>query len=312
MKIKKLLGQLADLPHEAEEEAKSVSELRSQIKSLKIELKKAQGAQKTETKTVEKLVLKASQLKQLEALLKKAEKAGGEFHALDQRLASVLDSFGKTVGNWQSVISFLNLSIRTARDPVPAIPKANPKMDQLAAVSLRKRNEAHPPRKLVPKPVEASESQTELPPGEAAILRALIQFPDGLRREQLSVLTTYKLSTRNAYISRLKDRGLVDSKGSLVVVTEEGKAFMPDAEPLPTGEALREHWYRELPEGECAVLRLLVNNYPNAVNRDYIDEVTEFKLSTRNAYLSRLTAKQLVISEGRGEVKASPTLFDSD
>lgn len=152
--------------------------------------------------------------------------------------------------------------------------------------------------------------ETALPVGEAATLRALIQFPDGLRREQLTVLTAYKRSTRDAYVARLREKGFVDARGDLVVATQEGFDAMPGAEPLPTGEALREFWDRELPAGERQVLALLCEHYPNAIERGAIDEPTGFKRSTRDAYLSRLAAKQLVVEAGRGLVQASPNLFE--
>lgn len=149
-----------------------------------------------------------------------------------------------------------------------------------------------------------------LPVGEASTLRALIQFPDGLRREQLTVLTGYKRSTRDAYIARLRERGYVEIDSDRVRVIEAGRGAMPDAEPLPTGRALREWWDRELPSGERAVLAMLCDQFPARVQRTAVEEATGFKRSTRDAYISRLVAKQLVEDVGRGEVKASDTLFE--
>ena len=94
--------------------------------------------------------------------------------------------------------------------------------------------------------------------------------------------------------------------------TETGIAAMPDAEPLPTGDALRDYWYRELPDGERNVLQKLVEAYPDAVERTMLDEQTGYARSSRDAYLSRLRAKQLVVDIGRGAVKASETLFEVD
>ena len=62
-----------------------------------------------------------------------------------------------------------------------------------------------------------------LPPGELATLTACIQFPEGLRREQLTVLTQYKRSSRDAYIQRLREKGLVESAGDMVKATDKGR-----------------------------------------------------------------------------------------
>lgn len=151
---------------------------------------------------------------------------------------------------------------------------------------------------------------SDLPKGEVATLSALIQFPDGLRREQLTILTTYKRSTRDAYIYRLRERGYVEESGGLIVATDAGRAALPNAEPLPTGEALQNHWLSILPEGEKRILSTLIACYPEAIGRDSLDEATGFKRSTRDAYLHRLAAKQLVIEPARGQIQASENLFD--
>jgi hypothetical protein len=149
-----------------------------------------------------------------------------------------------------------------------------------------------------------------LPVGEAATLRALIQYPDGLRREQLTVLTGYKRSTRDAYIQRLREKGFCDTNGERVIVTQAGVDAMPDAEPLPTGEALQQWWLPRLPMGEGVVLEELIKRYPDVMQRDEITDKTGYKRSTRDAYLQRLEAKQLVVDLGRSSVKASDTLFE--
>ena len=147
-----------------------------------------------------------------------------------------------------------------------------------------------------------------LPKGEAAILAACIQFPDGLRRDQLTVLTGYKRSTRDAYIQRLGEKGYVEP-GDLIRATVEGRQALPDAQPLPTGEDLQTYWFQRLPEGEGKILRVLVERHPHPVQRDELTEVTGYKRSTRDAYLQRLAAKQLVADASRGEVRASEDLF---
>lgn len=148
-----------------------------------------------------------------------------------------------------------------------------------------------------------------LPIGEQKTLGACIQYPDGLLRNQLTVLTGYKRSTRDAYIARLREKGLVEPSGDLVLATDAGVAALPHFEPLPVGQALQDWWRARLPQGELAVLNVLIQYHPNGIDRGLIDEATGFKRSTRDAYLSRLAAKQLVEDAGRGEVRASDELF---
>lgn len=156
---------------------------------------------------------------------------------------------------------------------------------------------------------QIKENGTRLPIGEEKILRALIQFQTGLRREQLTVLTGYKRSSRDAYISRLREKGYVGATpDGLIGRTASGKDALPNAVPLPTGVELQEYRMAELPIGEQKILEVLINRYPNRVSRDELSEITKYKRSSRDAYLSRLRAKEL-IEDGGGDIRASENLF---
>lgn len=147
-----------------------------------------------------------------------------------------------------------------------------------------------------------------LPIGETAILVAAAQF-DGVNRDQLSVLTGYKRSSRDAYIQRLREKGLVEVNGQTVTPTPDGLASLPsDYAPLPTGRALQDYWLGRLPEGEKRILSALIDAFPNAVDRASLDSATGYKRSSRDAYLQRMKAKRLVEIDGPA-VRASDNLF---
>lgn len=143
--------------------------------------------------------------------------------------------------------------------------------------------------------------------GETTILTAAAQHSDGVTREQLTVLTGYKRSSRDTYIQRLRAAGYVDQQGELLMATDAGMAALgPTFEPLPTGPALRDHWLGRLPAGEKKILEALIDVHPSAVDRGALD--VGFKRSSRDTYIQRLAARQLVKVE-RGEVRASDNLF---
>ena len=149
-----------------------------------------------------------------------------------------------------------------------------------------------------------------LPVGEKAILIVVAQNEDGATKDQLTVMTGYKRSSRDAYIQRLRTRGYISEQGGRVFPTQEGiDALGSDYEPLPTGEALQEYWLTRLPEGEKRMLEILIQNGGDAVDRETLSDVTEYKRSSRDAYLQRLSSRKLVESVGRGEVRAAPLLF---
>jgi hypothetical protein len=65
----------------------------------------------------------------------------------------------------------------------------------------------------------------------------------------------------------------------------------------------------KLTGGERVLLEELVTVYPRAVARDELGETTEYARSSRNTYLQRLSAREL-IEAAQGMVRASPMLFD--
>lgn len=169
-------------------------------------------------------------------------------------------------------------------------------------------------KQLLHKPLsdrKPPQNNGNLPEGERKILIALAQYPKGCSRDQLSILTGYKRSSRDTYIQRLRGRGLADQEGSLVVATDDGiDALGNDFEPFPTGAALQTYWLDRLPEGERKVLEVILIAYPRAVAREEIDEETGYRRSSRDTYIQRLRARKLVEVAGRAEVKANSELFD--
>lgn len=149
----------------------------------------------------------------------------------------------------------------------------------------------------------------KLPPGERAVLTVCGQYPAGATREQLSILTGYKRSSRDSYIQRLKERGLVIAEpGGPVVITLRGRESLgDDFEPLPTGKALQEYWLERLPPGEKAILDTLLQH--GDCDRDYISAQTGYKRSSRDSYIQRLKARQLIVLE-HGVVRANDILFE--
>lgn len=156
----------------------------------------------------------------------------------------------------------------------------------------------------------APHSTSKMSPGELKILTAAGQYPSGITKTHLTILTGYKRSSRNTYISRLVNRGLVESAGESITITQAGVRELGDNyDPLPTGRALRDRLLNELPTGEKAILQELIKVYPGGLTRDNISEVTGYLRSSRNTYLSRMTAREIIEVNGQAVV-ASRVLFE--
>jgi hypothetical protein len=161
-----------------------------------------------------------------------------------------------------------------------------------------------------PTSTAANASNGTLPAGEKKVLCAIAQYPNGAERDQLSVLTSYKRSSRDAYIQRLREKGFVQVSGNSLIATQEGiDALGNDYEPLPVGEELQQYWLGKLPEGERKILAILLQAGGDPVDRERLSELTDYKRSSRDAYIQRLTARRIVQPIGRGEVQAVKELF---
>ena len=275
--------------------AEDPRELRKRVAALEAELRALRAAPAPKPVHIERPVLSRE-----------------DRHALE-RAQSVVQAFSERMQQVLSALSTAPLEQVTA--PGAAGPKRTPAAPATAQESQRRGVNGRPDPERLARFAEVQSARAQpsggaLPDGERRVLIAVAQHAEGVSREQLSILTGYKRSTRDAYVQRLRTRGLLAEQHGQLVATAEGLAQLGgDFEPLPTGAALLLHWLKRLPEGERAVLAFVADRYPAHVARDEISEATAYKRSTRDAYLQRLAARRLLAS-ARDGVVASPSLFD--
>jgi hypothetical protein len=153
-------------------------------------------------------------------------------------------------------------------------------------------------------------SETPLGAGEYKVLVAISQHSNGVTRQQLTILTGYKRSTRNTYLQRLKQRGFINEDTERITATDNGRETLGNnLEPLPIGADLRQYLLTSLPIGERKILELLIESYPDSVSREQITEYTDYAQSSRNAYLQRMKAREIIESDG-SRIRASDELFN--
>lgn len=148
----------------------------------------------------------------------------------------------------------------------------------------------------------------KLGPGERLILSYIAQQP--MTREHISVAAGYKKTSRDVYLRRLAAAGLIEADADRFKATRAGvTALGPDYEKLPRGRALFDYWMRKLPEGEAKILKLIAQ-YPGGVDREKISAVTGYKKTSRDVYIRRLRARQLVGYTSDGRICLSPVLTE--
>jgi hypothetical protein len=149
--------------------------------------------------------------------------------------------------------------------------------------------------------------------GLRRILIALAQYPQGRSARQVGILAglSSKSGSFNTYLSKGRSSGWIDGDRVLLRITDAGLAALGDFEPLPRGEDLIHYWLNELGAGGASrILRVLVARYPRSLSKQAVGEAAELSHGSGsfNTYLSKLRTLELI--EGRGELKASDTLFE--
>lgn len=300
-KVRAMLAQLQDLPKEAEEEARTIADLERQLQETRGKLRRAEKA--GGDRVVEKPVVDERAIARAVAV---ATRRGDEQRAtlarelvrLARAVSKQADDMAASVEGLRSLAQRAEATLLADGAPAP-VTETLPAAPRPVAVS-------RPAPRVAQTSVDSS-----LGKGERAVLTAVAQHDDGVDREQLSVLTGYKRSSRDTYLQRLQANGMVEIAGGTIRATDAGlDALGADFEPLPTGDELRDYWLDRLTGGERAILEVLIAAYPDAVSRDEISDRTEYKRSSRDTYLQRLAARKLVTTAGRAAVRASDNLFD--
>jgi len=293
-KIKSVLKQLEDLPQEAEKEAQTIKQLQTEIRQLR-----------NQPRHNPDLPMGVSQWRNHGEKFGYAKFFETEKALMENRIKGLVQVLTH-IWKWQTDFPSkdVNLILSAKINPPPKPVFIEPKRE-------RKYPERFPGKGVPISQIlrEDAEQQKEMGIGERKILIAVAQH-DGATREHLTVMTGYKRSSRDAYIQRLQAKGFVRAGNGKINPTSEGiEALGEGYEPLPIGTELQEHLMRTLPEGEKKILGLLIANYPEAVDRERLSDETGYQRSSRDAYIQRLSARQLVEQEGRGMVKASDKLF---
>lgn len=258
--------------HLAEAQANDPAQLRRRVAELEKHLKGS--APQIKTERIEVALLKESDIKRLEVVAERLHKI-----ADSALLAST------------EIVSSIRQRQREAR-PIPA----DTRPMRLARLE---------------RPVPTSHGDVPLGSGERKILTAIAQHPEGVTREQLTVLTGYKRSSRDTYLQRLSARNFINTDRDRLQVTEDGIATLgSDFSPLPTGSELCQYWLNRLKSGERAVYECAIESYPDSISREAIDEKTGYKRSSRDTYIQRIQARRLITVDRNG-IRASDHLFDA-
>lgn len=178
------------------------------------------------------------------------------------------------------------------------------------------RAERRAARELPPAPRDATPDGDGPTGPQLKLLSVLAQYPEGLDKVRLAVLLSQSHGGGgfNNNLGRLRSQGWV-TKGEPIIITKAGLKFGP-FEGLPTGRELLQHWLQKLGKCEGAILRTLVEVYPQPLPKDRIaDRAARYNNGKPyepngggfNNALGKLRTLQL-ITRGQ-DISASENLF---
>jgi hypothetical protein len=290
---------------------KTIAELRKQLGSKQVVTVSNQVVSKP-PKVIERLVLKDAQIARFEKAIERVgelqtgftPKLLAVYEPLTAACADILTAIRRTHATQAAAVHARVVRESGAhsgrRGEIPSARRAPVVPQARRDVDVRGRELA----------AGAAADNGYLPPGEKATLIAAAQYADGVNRKRLGVLTGYKRSSRNTYVQRLQAMGYVVAEGDLIRATDAGiTALGADYKRLPTGEELQQYWLARLTGGERAILEATIAAYPQSVDREALSETTGYTRSSRNTYIQRLQARQL-LGKGGGPITASAVLFD--
>lgn len=201
-------------------------------------------------------------------------------------LAESVQRLAGQVGDLAADVQLLRLQLSVRSTPVQATARAAPRQ---------------------PGP----STDTTISKAGRSILAALAQYPDGRTKTQVALLTGY--SSRgggfNNAISALRSAGLLEGTQSALRITDAGLAA-GDWEPLPTGDALFQHWLGQLGKAAREILEAVRSAYPAGLTKDELGLRTGYSHTGGgfNNALSRLRTLELI--EGSGELRMTDALAE--
>jgi hypothetical protein len=158
--------------------------------------------------------------------------------------------------------------------------------------------------------------------GARAALSVLAQFPDGVTRRKLGILSHYApsgSSMRGILADCRKNDWVEDLQDGTIRATPAGLQALGSYVPLPTGSALCAYWINELPDCPSRFLRALVAAYPQGLSKAALQAATEADGlgqpyvaagSSMRGGLAHLRGLDLVDDVG-DSIVASSDLFDA-
>ena len=257
-KIKAVLAQLAEIPREAEEKARTIADLKKQVVSLKNDLAAARRSQQSaapaDPGTIDRAISKAVTARDREwrESIRSVQSASMESAKLTRRLGAIWQDV--KIGEPPPVAKVLAAG---AAAPSTDIPPRN-----IPAVHIPARQEREPRR--------SAESNGNVSSAQHRILTAIAEW-EALGRRQIAKTTLAVMagvsSTSSGYannLGALRSAGYIDyPQGGFVALTDKGRNEVPAADPPGSPAEMLDRCKRQVSGSQARILEVLASRYPD-------------------------------------------------
>jgi hypothetical protein len=297
-KIIKILSQLTDLPKQAAEEARTIDELQKQVKSLKVDLKKATAdapAPVVDTKRTTELEDRVRRLSESNAQflrdIKNRIERSKDILRFSRGVSATLEGLVKdfklieerslpNIADPDSKVAALLPVLGKPVTPVPSAP------------TMRK--------PFVARPAPRNDSAPTIGSGKMRMLKAAKALhPKPISRFLLAFLGNMKPTsgTFSNYISELTQGGLLEKVGDgSFRITDQGLEEAGDVSNVPTDpEEVIVWWEQQFHAGAARILRYLFDAGGQTISRADVAAAVEMTMSgTFSNYISMLKCSGLI------------------
>lgn len=292
--IKKVLGELADLPQEAEKEAKTVAELKkenTELKRLNTNLLKT-PFQKDLTKEEIQEIARPFLFAQSKA-----------WHAEALKFNNTIKKVQMDISRALTTLPVIDLD----KIPSQVVYKTSKVLEKPVNIRVEKKTE----------PLVSSDEQVENKPltgGALRMLQVLVsRYPIKLTKSQLGTFSKMKPTsgTFGTYISLLKTQGLIEIDGDLYSASDLGIERSGETpNPPQTTEENIEMWKKNLSGKTLTMFEIIINHHPSGITKELLGEMLPMSHTsgTFGTYLSILRANKLINVSGN-EITLSDNLF---
>jgi len=258
--VKKVLGKLADLPQEAEDQLNTLNDHKQKITELKREVAKATR----ENPPPDPEALERAEQKGFTNAERQYKNSQKIIEAQVVKLKSILQKVN-TMSN--SIEDIKQIEIK----PLVVTEYTGSTINMIAK---------KPIQKYQPVTKDDVIDETELSNSETKVLRAIVQKTDHqATRKQTALMVGYspKSGSYKNICSHLRSLGYIEYQGDYLVASNEGVNICGTFEMLPSDpDSIHQFWFSKLKNSEAKLLRIIIEAHPETISREELASQAEY------------------------------------